>query len=152
MDRIKTFLKYALILIGFYILSNILIFFGINTSYDNLKVKGDIPEKVNITTSCATLVNGKVKGYLSNTDFISDKYIKFNFYTDTDSLVATKFLKVSDLKDNEFNFYFKLNYIDSYSVELVNESHDTSEFEKFFSFKEYRKYKIAYWFLLLAFI
>lgn len=155
MNRIKTFAKYALILILFYIFSNILIFFGINTNYDNLDVKGTIPEQVNITTASATLVNGKVKGYLSDTSSISDKYIKFNFYTDTDSLACIKCLKVSELKNKEFSFYFKYNYITSYSVEIVNESEyqDVNDnFEQYFSFEEYRKYKIAYWFLLLAFI
>lgn len=154
MNRIKTFAKYALILIGFYILSNILIFFGINTSYDNLSIKGTIPEQINITTASATLVNGKVKGSLSDTYNISDKYIKFNFYTDTDSLACIKCLKVSELKNNEFSFYFKFNYIHSYSVELVDaaEYQDIDDFEQYFSFEEYRKYKIVYWFLLLAFI
>lgn len=155
MNRIKTFAKYALMIILFYIFSNILIFFGINTNYDNLDVKGTIPEQVNITTASATLVNGKVKGYLSDTSSISDKYIKFNFYTDTDSLACIKCLKVSELKNNEFSFYFKYNYITSYSVEIVDESEyqDINDnFEQYFSFEEYRKYKIAYWFLLLAFI
>lgn len=154
MNRIKTFAKYALMLIGFYILSNILIFFGINTNYDNLSVKGTIPEQVNITTASATIVNGKVKGSLLDTYNISDKYIKFSFYTDNDSLACIKYLKVSELKDKEFSFYFKYNYITSYSVELVDvaEYQDIDDFEKYFSFEEYRKYKIAYWFLLLAFI
>ena len=65
MSRIKTFCKYILLLVGFYILSNILIFFGINTSYNNLSIKDSIPEQVHITDASATLVNGRVKGYLS---------------------------------------------------------------------------------------
>lgn len=152
MSRLKTFGKYVLILVGFYILSNILIFFGINTNYDNLRVKGNLPERVTINTASATLVNGKIKGYLSNTDYISDKYLKFDFYNNHDSLAGTKFLKISDLKNNEFKFYFKLHYIDSYSVEIVDEAQNADQFEKYFSFEEYHKYKIAYWFLLLAFI
>lgn len=152
MNRIKTFCKYILLLVGFYILSNILIFFGINTSYNNLNIKGTIPEQIHISDASATLVNGRVKGYLSNTDYISDNYLKFNFYTDTDSLAGTKYIKISELKNNEFSFYFKLHYIDSYSIEIVNEAQDIDEFEEFFSYEEYRKYKIVYWFLLLAFI
>ena len=152
MSRIKTFCKYILLLVGFYILSNILIFFGINTSYNNLSIKDSIPEQVHITDASATLVNGRVKGYLSNIDYISDIYLQFNFYNDTDSLAGTKYIKISELKDKEFNFYFKLHYIDSYSVTIVSETQDIDAFEEFFSYEEYRKYKIVYWFLLLAFI
>ncbi|MCI8655674.1 MAG: hypothetical protein HFJ48_07450 [Clostridia bacterium] len=152
MKRLKTFAKYVLIITLFYIFSNILIFWGINTNYDNLSIKGTIPEQVIVKTASATLVNGEVKGYLLDTHNISDKYIKFSFYTDTDSLACIKCLKISELKDNEFSFYFKFNYVDSYSVELVDEAQDTAQFDKYFSFEQYRKYKIMYWFALLMFI
>lgn len=155
MKRMKTFAKYVLLIIAFYIFSNILIFWGINTNYNKLNIKGSIPEQISITTASATLVNGKVKGFVSDIDDISDKYIKFSFYSDTGSLACIKYIKVSELKDKKFDFYFKFNYIDSYSVELVDsidETENIEQFEKYFSFKEYRKLKIAYWFVLLMFM
>lgn len=152
MKRIKTFAKYALWIILFYLLSNFLIFFGLNSTYKNIDIKGTTPEQIKVNAAEATLVNGRVIGSITSSENISDKYIKFNFYSDTGSLAGIKYLKVSEHKDNNFEFYFKLNYIESYSVEIVDEATDIEKYEEFFSWEEYRKYKIIYWFVLLMFI
>ena len=39
MDRVKTFAKYAIWLVLFWILSDILIYYGVNSTYKNLKIK-----------------------------------------------------------------------------------------------------------------
>lgn len=44
MDRLKTFLKYALWIIGFFILSNFLIYVGLNSNYRDLERKDSIQQ------------------------------------------------------------------------------------------------------------
>lgn len=152
MSRMKTFGKYVLWIVLFYIFSNILIFLGLNSTYKNIDIKGTIPEQIKVDVAEATLVNGRIEGSILNSEDISNKYIKFNFYSDTGNLAGFKYIKVSDCKDNNFEFYFRLNYIESYSVELVDEANDMEKYENCFSLEEYRKYKIVYWFVLLMFI
>lgn len=154
MSRLKTFAIYVLIIVSFYIFSNILIFLGINTTYGNMQKKGTIPEKIDISIATSTLVNGEIRGTVLDDDDISDKYIRFNFYNDNGNLAGVKYIKISDLKNDEFEFYFRLHYIKSYSVEIVDEAQDDyiNMYDEFFSYEEYKKYKIVYWFLVLAFM
>lgn len=152
MKRMKTFGKYVLWIVLFYIFSNFLIFFGVNSTYKNINIKGTVPEQVKVNVAEATLVNGRIKGAITNSENISDKYVKLNFYSDTGSLAGIKYIKVSECENNNFEFYFRLNYIESYSVELVDEASDIEKYEEYFSWEEYRKFKIVYWFVLLMFI
>ena len=152
MSRMKTFFKYALLLVGFYIFSNILIFLALNSMYDNLDLIGSLPEQIEINIANATLVNGEISGNITNNSEIYDKYIKFNFYTDINTLAGSKYIKVSDIQDNNFKFYFKLEHVESYSVEIVDEKTDGDLYESSFSFEEYKKYQIVYWLVLLMII
>lgn len=149
MNRMKTFFKYTLMLILFYIFSNILIFFCLASMYDNIDLKGSLPNMIQIDIANATLVNGQIKGSINNNSDIYDKYLKFDFYTDIDSLAGTKYIKVSDINSNNFNFYFKLDHIESYSVEIVDEAKNSDEYESSFSYEEYKKYKVVYWLVIL---
>lgn len=152
MSRMKTFFKYALLVLGFYILSNILIFLCLNSMYDNLELIGSLPEQVEISIANATLVNGEISGNITNNSDIYDKYIKFNFYTDIGTLAGSKYLKISDISDNNFKFYFKLEHVESYSVEITDDILDGELYESSFSFEQYKKYQIVYWLVLLMII
>ncbi len=129
MKRLKTFAKYILLIVLFYFFSNILIFIGLNTTYDNIYPKTSIPEGVVISSAKATLVNGEVKGNISSK--LDSKYVKFDFYTDIDSLAGSFYLSESELENGNFEFYFKLQNIESYSVEITDEKPDTLNLEDF---------------------
>ena len=135
MKRLKTFGKYILCLVLFYIFSHTLIFVGLNSTYRSIKLKGNIPENVSIKSAQATSVNGEIKGNVSQD--INAKYIKFNFYTDIDTLAGSHYVNTSDLQNGQFEFYFKLNYIKSYSIELTDEAPETTSSENF-SLEEYK--------------
>lgn len=129
MKTLKKFGKYVLCLVLFYILSHTLIFIGLNNTYRSIKVKGTIPENITIKSAQATSVNGEIKGNISGS--VNSKYIKFNFYTNTDSFAGTHYVNTSDLQDGNFDFYFKLNYIKSYSIELTDEAPEIASSENF---------------------
>lgn len=133
MERLKTFGKYILILVAFFFFSRILIFIGLNNTYDNIKLTGSIPEGISISSAKATSVNGEIKGSISKE--ISSKYVKFNFYTDINTLAGSYYITPTELENNDFEFYFKLNYIKSYSVELTDEKLKTTTLENFSSGK-----------------
>ena len=85
MSRMKTFLKYALWIIGFFIFSEIVIYIGINSSYKDIQRK-DNTAQVQIAQAQATLVNGRIKGRITATieDYLTGKYIRIEFYSKRD--------------------------------------------------------------------
>ena len=63
MDRMKTFLKYAIWVILFFFFSNFIISVGLNSSYKKMSSTSSVntPRGVEITEAESTLVNGKIK-------------------------------------------------------------------------------------------
>lgn len=150
MSRLKTFGKYILLIAAFFFFSRILIFIGLNNTYDNINLVGPLPQGVLINSAKATAVNGEIKGNLSNE--ITEKYVKFNFYSDINTLAGSYYITPSELKDSNFEFYFKLNYIKSYSVELTDEKTETNTNLEVFSSEEFSKALLLSLFFRLIFI
>lgn len=65
MKRMGTFLKYALWIIAFWILSNFLIEVGLNSNYKKIERKDELSE-VSIYQAEATKVNGRIRGFISD--------------------------------------------------------------------------------------
>ena len=132
MDRLKKFLIYALIVVGFIILSEFLINVGLNSEYEPITRIDNIKE-VQIYQAEATLVNGRIRGIIQNTDSdISNKYAKFSFYSERNVLLGKKFIKIDTLENGKvqpIELFFKLEDVGSYSVEIVDEKDDTGEIE-----------------------
>lgn len=132
MDRLKTFLIYALIVVGFIILSEFLINVGLNSQYKQI-ARTDDTKEVQIYQAEATLVNGRIRGIIQNTDSdISNKYAKFSFYSERNVLLGKKFIEINNLENGEvqpIELFFKLEGVKSYSVEIVDEKDDTGEIE-----------------------
>lgn len=132
MDRLKTFLIYALIVVGFIILSEFLINVGLNSEYEPITRIDNIKE-VQIYQAEATLANGRIRGIIQNTDSdISNKYTKFSFYSERNVLLGKKFIKIDTLENGKvqpIELFFKLEDVGSYSVEIVDEKDDTGEIE-----------------------
>ena len=65
MSRIKTFFKYAVWVILFFIFSEIMININLKTVYRNIGRKDNLPQ-VTIYQAQATKVNGRIKGTIKN--------------------------------------------------------------------------------------
>lgn len=120
MKRLKTFALYLFWLILFFTVSRVIIFIGLHSRYGDIYLKGDAIEGVSITSAKATSVNGEIEGEFSK-EFDENQYIKLNFYTNEDSLEGSYYLNPSAFENNNFEFFFKLNYIEYYTIELTNE-------------------------------
>lgn len=151
MGRMKTFATYIIIIILFFIISRVLIFIGLNNTYNNITLEGSIPEGIYINSSKATSVNGEIKGSISSKDSFNGKYIKFNFYSDIDSLAGSYFITPSELENENFEFYFKLNYINSYSIEITDEKPEQASLDTF-STTQYKGTAIVAALIVLMFI
>lgn len=124
MNRMKTFLKYALWVIGFFILSEFLINVGLNSTYKDIE-RRDANSQVSIYQAQATLVNGRIKGIVTNSEpeELNGKYICIDFYSKRDVFLGKKYIQVENLGENEskpFEAYFKLKDVASYEVSIVD--------------------------------
>ncbi len=125
MDRMKTFLKYALWVILFFIFSEIMINIGLNSSYKNMQSKNSI-EQVIINQAQVTLVNGRMKGTIRNIGDkdLNGKYLKVDIYSERNVLLGSKYCEIQNLARNEsqdFELYFKTQYAKYYELSIVDE-------------------------------
>ena len=129
MNRMKTFAKYAIWLILFWILSDILIYFGINSTYKNIRQIGETPEGIEIIQMQATSVNGRAKIKVID-DLLSEKFIKLDLYSSTGVNLGTQYIELSVANENEnkeVETYFKISQVDSYEITVVEEMGNSTE-------------------------
>lgn len=132
MDRLKTFSKYIIWIVLFYVFSCICTYVGFNATYKNIENIENIPEQVNIELAQATSVNGRIYGKISkiNQNGVNGKFIKVQIYDRNNNLAGTKYLKIENLEnegEKKFAVYFTANNIKRYTVEIISDSEKTQE-------------------------
>ncbi len=125
MSTIKSFLKYALLIIVFAILSELLISASLQSSYKDIERK-DNTSQVTISQAQATLVNGKIKGTIvdDRKDNLTGKYVKITLYSKRDNEVGKKYVPIETTdvnKTQDFSLYFEKQDVTSYDISIVNE-------------------------------
>ena len=125
MDRLKKYGKYVLLLIVFFIFSEFLINVSLNSSYHDIR-RRDETQQVEITEAQATLVNGKIKGTIRNSeeDYLTGKFVKIDFYSERDVLVGKKYIPIEttqNMTSQDFSIYFELEDVTSYEISIVDE-------------------------------
>ena len=129
MSRMKTFAKYAIWLILFWILSDILIYLGINSTYKDIERKGEIPAGIEIVEMQATTVNGRTKINVNDTN-LSGKFLKIDLYSSTGVNLGTQYLEIGKVRENqskEIETYFKISEVKSYEITVVEEMGQSTE-------------------------
>ena len=125
MDRMKTLLKYVLWVILFFIFSNIMINFSLETTYQDIGRKDNL-EQVNVYQAQATKINGRIKGSIyNNTESqILNDYLRIDLYSERDVFLGSRYVDISALRDNEtrnFEVYFKMQDVDYYEMNFTDE-------------------------------
>ena len=138
MAKMKKIFIYVLLIIAFWLFSDIVIFLSINSSYTSIdtKVFTNTPEVI-IGESKATYVNGFVKGSIkNNTDgIINDKYLKIELYSARDVKLGTKYVKIENLDINkyqQFEMWYKFTDVDYANITVTDNIQNVSE-EEFLS-------------------
>lgn len=125
MSRLKTFLKYAIWIIAFAVLSELLINAGLKSSYKDIQRK-DSTSQVEITQAQATLVNGKIKGIIKDdrtNNNLTGKYVKITLYSNRDNEIGTRYIPIETTDVNrtqDFKLYFEKQDVKSYEVSIVD--------------------------------
>ena len=134
MGTLKKFAKYIIWIALFWVFSDILIFFGLNASYDNLTTSNNsnIPSQVEIDRAEATLVNGRITGKIKNNgeEDLNGKYMKVDLYSPRDVLLGTKYMEINDLEKDgtkDFELFFKAQDVDHYDISFVDKIDKSKE-------------------------
>lgn len=133
MDTVKRFLKYAIWLVLFIIFSEFLINVGLNSTYNPIKRRDNI-EQVHIYQAEATLVNGRIRGLITNSqdNELSGKYLEVDFYSERDVYLGKKYIDIGQLQPDgtqAFEILFKQKDVASYEVKIVDQKEDGGEIE-----------------------
>ena len=125
MSTMKKFFIYLLLIIAFAIFSNLLINVAINVNYKPMERKDNIAS-VEIEKAESTLVNGKIKGKIKNSeqDFLTGKVVMMEFFSKRGNLVGKKFIPINttqNITTQDFEFYFELPEVESYRVSIVDQ-------------------------------
>ena len=80
--------------------------------------------QVTVNVAEATNVNGNVKGTIKNTteERVTDKYLRFDFYTPRDVNIGTKYLKIDSLEvgeEKQFELGFKYDNVSSVKITVA---------------------------------
>lgn len=138
MDTMKKFAKYAIWLILFWILSDILIYYGINSTYKAILPKSEQISQISVENAEATKVNGRISGTVANNEEndLSGKYIKIDLYANSGNLLGTNYLSIGNLRTNEtknFETYFKIQDVKFYDVSIADEAVEEGTTDLFMS-------------------
>ena len=131
MDRMKTFLIYFLLLVGFFFLSYILENGLIAGMYTPIKASINSSEnnnqeiEIKVGDGTASNINGYINFKIKNN---SDKekelcFAKVDLYSKNGLLAATEYVEIKNLKpgeEREYNVKFKANEISRYEVSVVD--------------------------------
>lgn len=135
MDRVKQFGRYALMIIVFYIISDVLIYFGLIGMYKNFS--GEIVTEtpiVEVLEAKATKQSGFIKGKVKNDteSKIEEKYIKIDLFSERDTYLGSKYLKIQNLDVNQeisFETQFEFSNIYRYELSVVEKEREYTEEE-----------------------
>ena len=128
MDRMKTFLKYAIWVILFYIFSNLMININLEATYQNIGRKDNL-QQITVYQAQATKINGRIKGSIYNNSEhkITNKYVRIDLYSERDVFLGSKYIDVSTMRDNEtrnFEEYFKIQDVSYYEIKFTDEKEE----------------------------
>ena len=129
MNRLKTFAKYAIWIILFWIFSDFFINMAIMTTYKSIDLVGDKPNGIIISQMQATSVNGRAK-ILVNDSGLSGKYIKLDLYSDIDNHLGTQYIEIGNVapgETKEIDTYFKISQVKKYGVSIQDTAGESTE-------------------------
>ena len=129
MDTVKTFVKYIIWIILFWIISDFLINVGLKTTYNEMQKIGQIPSGIQVKEIKSTAVNGKINLIVNSTS-LSGKFIKVDLYSSKDNLLGTQYLDIGEIRENqtkEIDTYFKISDVKKYEIFVTDEKGESSE-------------------------
>ena len=135
MSRMKTFLKYVILLLLFYVFSNIMINAFLKVSYTNVSDYDiNVSEAfVDVNEAKVSNRNGYINGIIkNNTDnVIENKYLKFSMLSKNGNVLGEKYVKIDKIEVNQLrNFEVKFDYdnVKTFKIEMTDTKPEDIDF------------------------
>ena len=135
MSRMKTFLKYLMIVIAFYVFSNIMINAFLKVSYVDMHDYEINVDQVFIDVSEAKTSkrNGYIKGIVkNNTDVIvENKYLKFSMLSKNGNVLGKKYIRIDKIEPEQlrkFELKFEYDNVKSFKIEMTDTKPEEQDF------------------------
>lgn len=122
---------WVLILAGVFVLSDFLIYVGINSTYKEID-RQDENSQIAVYQADATYVNGRIRGIIKDIREVQGKYLKIELYTKRHVLVGKSYVEIKDIENSEtqpFEVLFKANDVAYYKIDTVKEKEPGDELE-----------------------
>lgn len=130
-STMKKIMIWVLILAGVFVLSDFLIYVGINSTYKEID-RQDENSKIAVYQADATYVNGRIRGVIKDIGEVQGKYLKIELYTKRHVLVGKSYVEIKDIENSEtqpFEVLFKANDVAYYKIDTVKEKEPGTELE-----------------------
>lgn len=128
MGRLKTFGKYILMIVAFYVFSTIVSAGFIRGTYADMggKVYQGGNLSVYVDEAKSSFVNGHIKGNITNNsnENITSKYVKIEFISQKGNNILNKYIKIDELKAGEtknFTINFEAENIKTFNISISDE-------------------------------
>ncbi len=135
MDRMKTFFKYFLMVVIFFIFSNFLIDSFLKVSYTDMKdYKINVKEIfVDVTEAKVTKRNGYINGIVKNKSdkVVENKYLKISMLSKNNNVLGEKYVKIEKLEPQELRKYeikFDYDNVKTFEIEMVDTKPEEVDF------------------------
>ena len=121
---------YIAILIGIFVLSDFLIYVGINSTYKDIQ-RQDNNSEISVYQAQATYVNGRIRGIIKDTSNISNKYLEVELYSKRDVLMGRRYIEIQGNEENMQNFevLFRAKDVKYYKINTVDKKQEGPELE-----------------------
>lgn len=125
MSRMKTFGKYLILFLAFYIFVNFMSYELVKSTYVDIEYNiqpNDL--EIIIEEAKAARESGKIKGKVKNNtaETLQNKYIKIDFVSESGNIITSKYVDIKGLKageEKEINLRFKAENIKSLNINVV---------------------------------
>lgn len=135
MSRMKTFLKYLMIVIAFYVFSNIMINAFLKVSYTDMHDYEINVDQVFVDVSEAKTSkrNGYIKGIVkNNTDVtVENKYLKFSMLSKNGNVLGEKYIKIDKIEPEQLRKYelkFEYDNVKTFKIEMTDTKPEEQDF------------------------
>lgn len=130
----RKIIVWILMLVGVFVLSDFLIYVGLNSTYKDIK-REDNNSQIAVYQADATYVNGRIRGVIKSTAETKNKYLKIELYSKRNVLMGKSYIEIKETQNNEtnetqpFELLFRAKDVASYKVEMVDEKEPGTELE-----------------------
>ncbi len=124
MSTPQKIITWILILIGVFVLSDFLIYVGLNSTYKDI-AREDNNSQIVVYQADATYVNGRIRGLIKNVNDIKDKYLKIELYSKRNVLLGKSYIEIKETENSEtnetqpFELLFRAKDVASYKIETA---------------------------------